>query len=639
MRIKYFSFLSFYLIACINVAYAAGNDYEVTFARVSNNINTHSAGCLIVHSNNTNEKNVYCRYQLDKKANFLRDDDERTNSLWKSENIEKFQENIINWFYNTYEIILPTEEVSYMAYKMSSTTVSIFLPILEVKLSQYVITDRSFAISVHNKLRRENLTKNAEGITFVRIYDESKGKRADCLTFSSNTKNIYCRYGNYNVNFWIDDNKEEGIFLKISSDIKTFQQNIIGWFQRKYHFASPTQQEVAYIAYRMSGYEVSKFFPTQIITLKRQYETEQELAEAVHRRLLMGEEETISTHIAEEKSFYTKKPTKQLDSKKDEPSKNLIDIGKILVLLALIFGALFFFFPYLLKRESERFYEDILHYKFEYIGNSFHRENRLLMEKIEKIDHNEAVIQLKQERENNHLLKEQLNNTLQIFQNLSNHFHLKSEIGRFFKKRQNGVQRWLQSALLGELLIFESIIKQIESNGDETDQRILEVLYLNSAATEHSIMRYWDKAVAQYFDSDDKLWNHLFALDGGFWLNNLLRANDILQAYFSDRDSLKKLSQQLLHVRNILEMAFQEMGIELISPRIFEEKPTYITTRSRNSFDPYLEEVAASKIGPQLKMNPYIIVDIHRYGFESKNNPNAENDVCVVVMTPSQWKA
>jgi len=633
-----FGLLSFYLIAGVNLAYAVSNNYEVTFARVSNNFNFNTAGCLIVHSNYTNEKNVYCRYQLDKQMQFLRDDDKEENALWEAKNVEEFQTKIINWFKNKYDIYLTKEEASYMAHKMSSSAASIFLPIQEVKLNQNTVTDKTFATSVHKKLREEDLTKNAGGITFVRIDDKSNKQRADCLSF----KNIYCRYGNYKVDFWVDDNKEEDILLKMSRDIKTFQKSIMSWFQKKYHTTSPTQEEVAYIAYRMSGYNVSNFFSTQIITLKKKYETEQEFAEAVHRRLLTSKEEkTIVNDSAVKTNTQTNNKTQEDISETQHdyqppiisPVDIILTVVTILVLLALIGGGIYFFFSYLLKRELERFYNNTLSHKFRDIISDLKTE-------IETINNNEYVIQLKNKEKQLEIdkkqLKNKLDNTEQRLQNLSNHIRIKLEVGKFFE-RQDGVQRWLQSVLLGELLIFESIIKQIESYGDEIDQRILEVLYLNSAATEHNIMRYWDKAVAQYFESDDKLWNYLYGLNGGHWLSKLLRANDILQAYFSDRDSLKKLSQQLLHVRNILEMAFQEMGIELISPHIFEEKPNNITQRPKNSLNPYLKEVAASKIDPQLKMKS-IVVDIQRYGFKCHTNLNAENDVIVFDMNPSQWK-
>ena len=193
-------------------------------------------------------------------------------------------------------------------------------------------------------------------------------------------------------------------------------------------------------------------------------------------------------------------------------------------------------------------------------------------------------------------------------------------------KEQQGVWRWLQPALLGELSACEQIVKVVKDKDNDKDRKILELLHIDD------LMQHWVPLVEKSYASNNELWKALKGVNRGFWLNRLLRANDLLQCYFPE--DLKQLSQHLSNINGILRAAFVEMEIKFISPKILELVPSYITNKANinyNNYEPLLVELVNTSAK---KLQGKVVVDIESYGF----GENAETEVRVFAYNPSSWK-
>ncbi|RKZ84354.1 MAG: hypothetical protein DRR19_17855, partial [Candidatus Parabeggiatoa sp. nov. 1] len=203
-------------------------------------------------------------------------------------------------------------------------------------------------------------------------------------------------------------------------------------------------------------------------------------------------------------------------------------------------------------------------------------------------------------------------------------------------QEQTGVWRWLQPALLGEVLVCEPIVNHIGENSTQKSQKMLELLHINN------IMKHWGPLVAQVFESDEELWGDLRDIDGGNWLNQVLRADDVLQTYFPAEKTFGLLSQHLSNVNGLLRAAFVEMGITFLNPKILEAVPSYIPQKTGLNYvytpSPLLKELVKPQVQKRLKEVPQCVVDVERYGFGTTSNPNAASNVRVFVSSPAEWK-
>jgi len=202
---------------------------------------------------------------------------------------------------------------------------------------------------------------------------------------------------------------------------------------------------------------------------------------------------------------------------------------------------------------------------------------------------------------------------------------------------QKGIWNWLQLALLGELLICEPIFSHIKKGGANKDQDILNLLNLDS------IMTYWGNLVGQLFENNDKLWEYLRDKDGSQWLNQLLRADDVLNTYFPEEKHFKLLSQHLSNVNGILRAALLEMGItKILAPKLLEKVPNYVPAKKgKNQIytpNPLLRKLVKEKVQKRLKEMPQFVVDVQRYGFCTAGNCDAAEDVQVFVSNPAEWE-
>jgi hypothetical protein len=183
--------------------------------------------------------------------------------------------------------------------------------------------------------------------------------------------------------------------------------------------------------------------------------------------------------------------------------------------------------------------------------------------------------------------------------------------------------------LLTEMKNCEPIVKHIKDNGTKQDQQIYELLYMDS------IMEHWTTLVGQTFESNKELWTYLRDRDGGNWLNQLLRADDVLQTYFPNKESFKLLSQHLSIVNDILQAAFPKMGIKFYGPKILEKVPSYVPTKDPNYKyvpDPLLKSLVEQQVLEKYRQGVRdFVVDVETYGFGSANQ------VRVLVFGASEW--
>jgi hypothetical protein len=197
---------------------------------------------------------------------------------------------------------------------------------------------------------------------------------------------------------------------------------------------------------------------------------------------------------------------------------------------------------------------------------------------------------------------------------------------------QQGTWRWAQPALLAELLACETQVNRIKKQGDEKAQNILALLALDN------LLKHWNTLVAQRFDSDTELWQHLNRLDNGKWLHRLLRASDLLQTYFKQEQPLHLLTQHLSNVAGILQALFSEIGVQLLKPQLLEKVPDDVPEKYYiYQPHPILKQLVKPQVLEKLKTVPKFVVDIERYGFVTDDTPKA--DIRVFVSSPAEWEA
>ncbi len=125
------------------------------------------------------------------------------------------------------------------------------------------------------------------------------------------------------------------------------------------------------------------------------------------------------------------------------------------------------------------------------------------------------------------------------------------------------------------------------------------------------------------FESDEKLLERMFAINGGTWLSEVLRADDLFKTYFSDIQEMKPLANSLAVIAMMLETALEELGVEVIKPELLK-KPSENLPESAYKFtdNKLFIELTHDKVMSKLsEKKPRLVVDIEKYGFVSQDNP------------------
>lgn len=205
-----------------------------------------------------------------------------------------------------------------------------------------------------------------------------------------------------------------------------------------------------------------------------------------------------------------------------------------------------------------------------------------------------------------------------------------SKLGKQWLTTQFGIWNWLQPTLTSELLACQTQIKQIEESTH--NHKILELLELNN------LLQQLDNLVGQIFDSDSELWHFLRNKDSGKWLNRLLRADDLLQAYFLDEEpQFRLLSQHLANISSLFQTIFLENGVEFIKPKLLETVPEYVAEKYYvYKPHPLLKELVKPQVQARFKIVSRFVVDIETYGFVTKDSPCV--DIRLFVSSPAEWE-
>ncbi len=294
--------------------------HKIAFAKITGTVgeSEKTASCVIVWlASEPSTKPIYCRYELEKDTNFLRDDDNGINpdkvvNLYSSQDQNDFEQRIQAWFKNKLQLNLAQNELQLIAKLMMSSTTfspnSLFAIQPPARYDDFVLPDslpasdktnakdkkleeyKTFAAEVHRFIPEkmaeiaENIPNNPVPTTestpnfqiaFAKVLDmvDKPEKTASCvivlLASEPSTKPIYCRYElEKDTNFLRDDdngiNPDKVVNLYSSQDQNDFEQRIQAWFKNKLQLnLAPNERQL--IAKLMSS---STFSPNSLFVIQ-----------------------------------------------------------------------------------------------------------------------------------------------------------------------------------------------------------------------------------------------------------------------------------------------------------------------------------------------------------------------------------
>ena len=678
--------IAFCLLCCsiVSVAYAGSNDLEIAFATVSEKADepTKTAGCIIVWSTGKTTPNIYCRYELEKSTNFLRDNDLGIKlddvKLFPSANKTAFQTKIKSWFENKKLTPTPTD-LSSFADVMSRLND-------EPKILHFVLEEQSalrtnedFAAAVHRLIKEKIPDKvvaelramlNAvqekaeEAIAMAPIKentaDDQADKKVDKIVADAKTTSlkpdrleltiilfsIVLLYLLFIVLFiWLFWNinklKNSETFLEtnINKNVSTFSQEIANL--KAQH--TTLQKRLDEMLEKQHSEREEKITQSSPVEAQVENEPSSQDSYSDYRKEiegLKGENSKLENQYSE-----LEKAKNALNTQFDIERKKFKDTIRNL-------------------EQKQRSHNAQLRAKQDELQRT---ENSLKdsQNEVEKLNEDYQLLDTdlknsKAEYKKEYALRKTVEETLAktrtevqttrtiIEKNLENELFdrfrlIKPKEMNFTRwttalAEQPSVWRWLQPALLGELLICDSIFKGIQKLGAKAkkDQDILNLLNLDS------IMAHWRTLVGKLFERNEKPWGYIYSIDSEQWLNQLLRADDILETYFREEKNFKLLSQHLSNVTGILRAALQEMEVTILAPKILEAVPEYVPANKNTNltYTPkdLLKGLVKEKVQNKFKEMSQFVVDVERYGFRTADHPDAAGDVHVFVYNPSDWE-
>ncbi|MEN8219316.1 MAG: hypothetical protein ABFS56_23735 [Pseudomonadota bacterium] len=194
--------------------------------------------------------------------------------------------------------------------------------------------------------------------------------------------------------------------------------------------------------------------------------------------------------------------------------------------------------------------------------------------------------------------------------------------------KQEGTWRWLQNVLAAQYNNSYDAFLNVENLHEPECDKIIELLNIKS------ILTHWHDFITDnpHFESDQRLLGLLEARDAGMWLSNVLRADELLKTYFSDKTQLKSLATPLAIAAIMLQAALQELGVEVTKPVLLESPPATLPKSARKeASNPLLMELVHGKVMPKLQSEKTgkLVVDIERYGFVTQGTPKTAMKVLV----------
>ena len=638
-----------------SLSYADELPLEIAFAKVSSQVENldKTAACLIVWAANQ-KRHIYCRYELEKVNNFLRDDDRGINlndvKLYRSYNQAAFKDKITKWLKTQYpenntQISLISETMLRFLSNLDA------VPLFNGKKPQVYIlkykeenqSDRKFAYWVHSSIEQQFLNSapikpvvqpKARPVLLIKsssiVKQQPKSINVLMPRFLFGISLLFC-FVLIVVLFWLFkksnrylETQLEQLERNVDDNLALISEKIMSEMRKT---SLQHRDEIQTQLDKLRSEQIQSRSFLEETLLKDNLDKAQLLIDSTVTELKEAQLELQHSLIAEQKQRETIEAA--LASTKSQ-----------LILLSN-------------KYNKEQKQHEETQETLKYLQDELETANRKYQQAASSIIDCEAekeqLTQQYQECSANNdkleqALKETLNEIKRLSQNEQSLQHLLFERFRILKPEnsdlsswsravieQQGVWRWLQPSLLGELLVCEPIVKAIKEKGFEKDQQILALLHFDN------IIKHWQILMTKIYDSNETLWEGLRGLDDGDWLNQLLRANDVLKSYFAAEKHFKLLSQHLSNVNHILRSAFVEMGISFISPKIFE--PFDKNMKRLYTPDSLLKALVKTQIQEKLKIHDEFIVDIERYGFGIDGNPDAATaEVCVVVSRLSEWE-
>ena len=246
---------------------------------------------------------------------------------------------------------------------------------------------------------------------------------------------------------------------------------------------------------------------------------------------------------------------------------------------------------------------------------------------LSAIEKRSGILPLEQELKD---IKNTLENVVKSRDNLQRQLDLQTkriETKQTKQTHQSIAWTWLQPVLLETLIACEDIVTRITNHGTEREQKIAELLHLNS------IMTHWTILGGDTFESDEQLWIDLQAINKGEWIHHLLRAHDILQNYFSSESSFQALSQHLLTVNGVFRALFVNLKIPFFSPIFLELVPgNILESQLEYAPKPLLKSLIQDKVLEKYQQGlSDFIIDITHYGFESNSS------IKILVFKAEEW--
>jgi hypothetical protein len=178
---------------------------------------------------------------------------------------------------------------------------------------------------------------------------------------------------------------------------------------------------------------------------------------------------------------------------------------------------------------------------------------------------------------------------------------------------QEGTWQWLQTVLTAQYDNYHQAFSNVKNLHDTECEKILELLNIQN------ILKHWHDFLNDnpHLESNERLMGLLEAKDGGMWLSNVLRADELFKMYFADKTQLESLSTPLAITAILLQAALKELGVEVIKPNLLESPPVNLAPNARKmTTNPLLMELLHETVMTKLSDEiPQLIVDVERYGF------------------------
>jgi hypothetical protein len=642
-----------------SLTYADEQPLDIAFTKVSSKVEkiAKTAACIIIFAANK-ERHIYCRYELEKVDNFLRDDDRGINlndvRLYRSKNLSAFKEKIAKWLKtqfpeNNTQITLITEKM--LSFLSNTDDVPLFngkKPQLYLLNNQYGNQSyRKFAYWVHRSIEQQFLNPTPikavvqpKPVPLVVKKSTVEQQPKPTIIEAPMPMNLWFLFGislSLSLSlifilalFWLLkksnrhlENQLEQLERNVGDSISLISEKIMSEM-RKTSLQHRDDIQTQLDMLRSEQIQSRSFIEETL--LKEDQEKAQSFINSTVTELKEAQLELQHTLIAEQEQRETIEAALAsansqlilLSNKYNKEQKQHQEIKETLKYLQAELETA--------NRKNQQAASSIIEYETEKEQLIQQYEDCHATEEKLETALKETLIEIKRLTQNEQSLQLMLFERFRLLKPEDSDF---SYWTRAIIEQQ-GVWRWLQPSLLGELLVCEPIVKAIKEKGFEKDQQILELLHLDN------IITHWQVLVTKIYDSNEALWESLRGIDEGDWLNQLLRANDVLNSYFPEEKHLKLLSQHLSNVNHILRSAFVEMGISFISPKIFE--PFDNSMKRLYTPDSLLKALVKTQIQERLKTSDEFIVDVERYGFGVDGNPAAAAaDVCVVVSRLSEW--